>query len=68
MMYQDFFNQIKLRKGSYEKAEQFIKRVISQHRYSAQISNGYLRNYNNQIANQLEKQLSNIKKETQYED
>ena len=63
MLYQDFFNQIKFQKGNYQKAEQFIKRVISQHRYSAQISYGYLRNYNNQIANQLEKQLMNIKKE-----
>ena len=63
MMYQDFLNQIKSRKGNYQKAEQFIKRVISQHRYSAQISHGYLRSYNNQIANQLEKELSKIQKE-----
>lgn len=63
MIYQDFLNQIKFRKGNYQKAEQFIKRMISTHRYSANVSHGFIRSYNNQIANQLEKELFKIQKE-----
>ena len=59
-MYTDIINQVKFKKGNWRKAKVCLNRLISSHRYSAMISKGYIRQYNNQMANMIEQEIKNV--------
>ena len=58
--YSDIFNQAKKNKRKTSLAYRTIERLISQHRFTALKSSGYIRQWNNYQANFLEKKLEEV--------
>jgi hypothetical protein len=56
-MYSDIIRQVNSKTGGWKKARKYLLTMASLHRYSANCSYGYVRQFNNKIANEIERSI-----------
>jgi len=56
-MYNDIIRQVNNKVGGWQKARKYLLTMASLHRYTANVSGGFVRKFNNDVATHIERSI-----------
>jgi len=56
-MYNDIIRQVNNKVGDWQKARKYLLTMASLHRYTANVSGGFVRKFNNDVATHIERSI-----------